>query len=92
MINYLLFYTWLNQKKNSSIDHSVDNPYMFGFPEKSKERHIDRLLNENMIIVLVQQRDGKQDSKKKLEILLKYFTLVLILIILQMIILLCLFL
>jgi len=53
-------------KKNSSVPHSITNPYMFGFPEKSKERHIDRLLNENMIIVLVHQRDSENDSKKKI--------------------------
>ena len=56
----------VKSRKNSSIPHSVDNPYMFGFPEKSKERHIDRLLNENMIIVLVHQRDSEKDSKKKI--------------------------
>jgi len=56
----------VKSRKNSSKPHSIENPYMFGFPEKSKERHIDRLLNENMIIVLVHQRDSEKDSRKKI--------------------------
>jgi len=53
-------------RKSSFVPHSISNPYMFGFPEKSKERHIDRLLNENMIVVLVHQRDAEDGSKTKI--------------------------
>ena len=53
-------------RKSSFVPHSIGNPYMFGFPEKSKERHIDRLLNENMIVVLVHQRDAEDGSKTKI--------------------------
>jgi len=56
----------IKAKKNSSIPHSVNNPYMFGFPEKSKERHIEKLLGENIIIVLVHQRDAIDGSKNKI--------------------------
>ena len=63
----------IKSKKNSSIPHSINNPYMFGFPEKSKDRHIDRLLNENIIIVLVHQRDSEDDSKMKIRDTIEIF-------------------
>lgn len=63
-ISYIL--NMLKSKKNNSIPHNYDNPYMFGFPTISKDRHIDRLLDENYHIVLISQRDDEKDSKIKI--------------------------
>lgn len=56
----------LTARKNNSVKHSLDNPYMFGFPEQVKDRHIDRLLDDDYHIVLVHQRDDENDSKIKI--------------------------
>ena len=56
----------IKAKKNNDNPHSITNPYMFGFPEKSKERHFQRLLDENIILVLVHQRDSEINPKKKI--------------------------
>ena len=63
----------VKSRKNSSNPHSINNPYMFGFPDKSKDRHIDRLLNENIIIVLVHQRDSDDDPKIKIRDTIEIF-------------------
>lgn len=56
----------LTAKKNNSTKHNLDNPYMFGFPEQVKDRHIDRLLDDDYHIVLVHQRDDEKDPKIKI--------------------------
>lgn len=63
-LSYIL--NMLTAKKNNSVKHSITNPYMFGFPEQVKERHIDRLLDEDYHIVLINQRDDENDSKIKI--------------------------
>ena len=63
-ITYVL--NMLKAKKNNNIKHSYDNPYMFGFPTVSKDKHIDKLLSENYHIVVVSQRDDEKDPKIKI--------------------------
>lgn len=63
-LSYLL--NMLTAKKNNSVKHNLNNPYMFGFPEQVKERHIDRLLDEDYHIVLIHQRDDEKDPKIKI--------------------------
>ena len=54
--------------KSSKKPHTYNNPRMYGFPDKSKERHLERLLEEGYTIVLVSQRNDPNDptGKKKL--------------------------
>ena len=51
-------------RKNKSIEHSINNPYMCGFPIHSLTKHLNTLINNNYTVELYDQEDI-QDSKKK---------------------------
>jgi len=58
--------------KTSKKPHTYNNPRMYGFPDKSRERHLERLLEEDYTIVLIGQRDGP--GKKKIRDVVERFT------------------
>jgi len=58
--------------KSSKKDHSYDNPRMWGFPVVSKERHIERLLDEGYTIIILGQRDGSPGQKKIRDVVERY--------------------
>lgn len=56
-------------RKNKSIEHSVNNPYMCGFPIHSITKHLNTLINNNYTVELYDQKDI-EDCKKKSHILI----------------------
>ena len=51
-------------RKNKSVEHSINNPYMCGFPIHSLTKHLNTLINNNYTVELYDQEDI-EDSKKK---------------------------
>lgn len=59
-------------KNNKTKGHDIDNPRMFGFPIGNKERHINKLLDEDYTIVLAIQRHCKKNNKKYRDVIKRY--------------------
>ena len=57
--------------KNKSKNHTFNNPRMYGFPIISKEKNLDKLLDEGYTVVLISQRDG-EGNKKIRDIIIKW--------------------
>jgi len=53
--------------KDKSRDHSMDNPYMIGFPCAAYDRHKEVILSHNYTIVRIDQVDTKKGNQKMVE-------------------------
>ena len=64
--NILGFAKTLKSKKK---EHSINNPYMCGFPCPALSKHLSTLLQNNMTVAIYNQYDipGKKEKNRKLE-------------------------
>ena len=60
-------------RKNKSVEHSISNPYMCGFPIHSLTKHLNTLISNNYTVALYDQEDI-EDSKKKNHRLVNIFS------------------
>lgn len=50
-------------KRNKNLDHLVNNPFMAGFPKVSINKYLPLLLENNYTVVLIDQKEEKQNGK-----------------------------
>lgn len=50
-------------KRNKNLDHLANNPYMAGFPKISVHKYLPILLDNNYTIILIDQKEEKQNGK-----------------------------